>query len=141
SPTTWWGSEVLGGPYVDRIEYIDYGTDPSAFVAAAEAEEIDMTYSIEGEFIDIFDTLDGWQRNEIVTAATIVIRPNQLAEVDGKKPYEDARVRRALSMAVDNSILLELGYAGRGIPAENHHVWPSLRTNVALTPTSSVSGM
>ncbi|MEL6294095.1 MAG: ABC transporter substrate-binding protein [Pseudomonadota bacterium] len=121
---TWWGSEVLGGPYVDRIEYIDYGTDPSAFVAAAEAEEIDMTYSIEGEFIDIFDTLDGWQRNEIVTAATIVIRPNQLAEVDGKKPYEDARVRRALSMAVDNSILLELGYAGRGIPAENHHVGP-----------------
>ncbi|MEO1177780.1 MAG: ABC transporter substrate-binding protein, partial [Pseudomonadota bacterium] len=34
------------------------------------------------------------------------------------------RVRRALSMAVDNSILLELGYAGRGIPAENHHVGP-----------------
>ena len=121
---TWWGTDVFGGPYVDRIEYVDYGTDPSAFVAAAEAEEIDMTYSIEGEFIDIFDTLDGWNRNEIVTASTIVIRPNQLAEVDGMKPYADKRVRQAITMAVDNEVLLELGYAGRGIVAENHHVGP-----------------
>ncbi|MEQ3710343.1 MAG: ABC transporter substrate-binding protein [Tateyamaria sp.] len=119
---TWWNEG--NGAYLDRLEYIDYGTDPSAFVAAAEAEEIDMTYSIEGEFIDIFDTLDGWVNNEIVTAATIVIRPNQLAEVDGKKPYADARVRQAINMAVDNSVLLELGYAGRGVPAENHHVGP-----------------
>ena len=119
---TWWNEG--NGAYMDRIEFIDYGTDPSAFVAAAEAEEIDMTYSIEGEFIDIFDTLDGWVNNEIATAATIVIRPNQLAEVDGKKPYEDARVRKAITMAVDNAVLLELGYAGRGIPAENHHVGP-----------------
>ncbi|HBR41159.1 MAG TPA: diguanylate cyclase, partial [Sulfitobacter pontiacus] len=97
---TWWGTEVYGGPYIDRLEYIDYGTDPSAFVAAAEAEEIDATYSIEGEFIDVFSTLDGWNQNEIATGATIVIRPNQLAEVDGKTPYADARVRRALAMAV-----------------------------------------
>ena len=119
---TWWNEG--NGAYVDRLEYIDYGTATSAIVAAAEAEEIDMTYSIEGEFIDIFDTLDGWVNNEIVTAATIVIRPNQLAEVDGKQPYADARVRQAINMAVDNSVLLELGYAGRGVPAENHHVGP-----------------
>ena len=121
---TWWGSEVFGGPYMDRIEYIDYGTDPAAWVAAAEADEVDALYSVDGDFIDIMSTLDGWTQHEIVTAATIVIRPNQLAEVDGKKPYEDARVRKALAMAVDNSVLLELGYGGRGVPAENHHVAP-----------------
>ena len=121
---TWWGTEVYGGPYLDTIEFIDYGTDPSAFVAAAEAEEIDMTYSIEGDFIDIFSTLDGWVENSIATAATIVIRPNQLAEVDGMQPYADKRVRKAIQMAVDNAVLLELGYAGRGIVAENHHVGP-----------------
>ena len=119
---TWWNEG--NGAFLDRIEYIDYGTDPSAFVAAAEADEIDMTYSIEGEFIDIFDTLDGWVNNEVVTASTIVIRPNQLAEVDGQKPYADKRVRQAITMAVDNEVLLELGYAGRGVPAENHHVSP-----------------
>ena len=131
---TWWGTEVYGGPYIDRLEYIDYGTDPSAFVAAAEAEEIDATYSIEGEFIDVFSTLDGWNQNEIATGATIVIRPNQLAEVDGKTPYADARVRRALAMAVDNAVLLELGYAGRGLVAENHHVGPMHPEYAELPP-------
>lgn len=121
---TWWGTEVFGGPYIDRLEYIDYGTDPSAWIAAAEADEVDAFYSMEGEYIDIMGTLDGWVENEIATAATIVIRPNQLAEVDGMKPYEDKRVRNALQLAVDNAVLLELGYAGRGLVAENHHVGP-----------------
>ncbi len=119
---TWWNAG--NGAYMDRIELIDYGTDPSAWVAAAEAEEIDMTYEMNGEFVDIFDTLDGWNTNSVVTGATVVVRPNQLAEVDGKKPYADKRVRQAISMAVDNAILLELGIAGRGDVAENCHVGP-----------------
>ena len=40
------------------------------------------------------------------------------------KPYANKNVRRALAMAVDNSVCLELGYAGLGEPAENHHVCP-----------------
>ena len=40
----WWGKDVLGGPYLDRIEYTDYGTDPAAWVAAAEADEVDALY-------------------------------------------------------------------------------------------------
>ena len=30
----WWGTEVFGGPYMDVIEFIDYGTDPASFFAA-----------------------------------------------------------------------------------------------------------
>lgn len=120
---TWWGA--TDGAWMDRIEFIDYGTDPSAFVAAAEADDVDMIHKSEGEFIDVFDLLDGWQRNEVTTASTIVIRPNQVFEnSDGSKPYADARVRRALAMAVDNKVLLELGQGGRGTVAENHHVGP-----------------
>ena len=132
---TWWNHR--NGAFLDRIEYIDYGTDPAAFVAAAEADEVDMTYSIEGEFIDIFDTLDGWVNNEVLTASTIVIRPNQIAEIDGIKPYADKRVRQAISMAVDNAVLLELGYSGRGIPAENHHVGP-MHPEYAKLPAQKV---
>jgi len=121
---TWWGTDVYGGPYIDRLEYIDYGTDPAAWIAAAESEEVDAFYSMEGEFIDIMSSLDGWNEHQIATAATIVIRPNQLAEIDGVRPYEDVRVRRALSLAVDNNVLLELGNGGRGILAQNHHVGP-----------------
>ncbi|MEY8827783.1 ABC transporter substrate-binding protein [Sedimentitalea sp. XS_ASV28] len=120
---TWWGTEVYGGPYLDRIEYIDYGTDPSSWLAALESDEVDMLYESVGEFIDVMDDL-GYVKSEVVTAATIVIRPNQFAEFDGVKPYADKRVRQALQLAVDNSVLLELGYGNRGRPAENHHVGP-----------------
>ncbi|WP_197917621.1 ABC transporter substrate-binding protein [Thiosulfatihalobacter marinus] len=120
---TWWNEG--NGAWMDRIEYVDYGTDPAAWVAAAEAEEVDMLYSVDGEFIDIISSLDDWNENEVVTMATIVIRPNQLAEVDGVKPYADKRVRQAIAMAVDNNVLLELGYDNRGVVAQNHHVGPA----------------
>ena len=126
---SWWGE----GAYLDRIEFIDYGTDPSAFVAAAEAEEIDMLYETTGDFVDVFDGI-GWNKSEAVTAATIVIRTNQDAEA-----YKDVRVRRALAMAVDNSVCLELGVAGLGTPAENHHVCP-IHPEYAKLPAQKVDG-
>ncbi|RLK10383.1 ABC transporter substrate-binding protein [Ruegeria conchae] len=120
----WWGYEAGKGGYIDRIEFIDYGTDPAAFLAAYEAEEIDMNWESVGEFVDIFDGI-GLVRSEIPSGFTIVIRPNQLAEdANGNKIYGDKRVRQALAMAVDNEVCLELGMSGYGIPADNCHVGP-----------------
>ena len=115
---TWWGTEVYGGPYLDRIEFIDLGTDPSSFLAAAESEEIDMTYRTDGDFVEIFDGI-GWEKSEATTSATLAVRFNQDADL-----YKDINVRKALQLAVDNAQVLELGYAGLGSPAENHHVCP-----------------
>lgn len=114
----WWGTEVYGGPYLDKVEYIDLGTDPSAAVAAAGSGEIDATYQTVGDFVDILTGL-GWEQSQAITSATLAVRFNQDAD-----EYKDVRVRRALSMAVDNSVILELGYNGRGTVAENHHVGP-----------------
>lgn len=129
---TWWNEG--NGAWMDRVEYIDYGTDPSAWVAAAESDEIDMLYSVDGDYIDIIGSFDGWAQHEIVTAATVVIRPNQMAEVDGMKPYADPKVRKAIQLATDNSVLLELGYGGRGQVAENHHVGPMHPEYAELPP-------
>ena len=114
----WWGTDVYGGPYLDEVQYIDLGTDPSAAVAAAGSGEIDATYQSVGDFIDILDGL-GWEQSSAVTSATLAIRFNQNAE-----EYKDVRVRRALASAVDNNVVLELGYNGLGTMAENHHVCP-----------------
>ena len=119
----WWGKGVIGEAALDRIEYIDFGTDQSSVVAAADSGEVDMLYESLGDFIEILDAI-GWVKSEAVTANTLVIRPNQQAEVDGQTPYADARVRRALALAVDNAVCLSLGYADRGTVAENHHVCP-----------------
>lgn len=121
---TWWGT----GAYLDRIEYIDYGTDPAAVVAAAESGEIDVTYRTEGDFVSVFDGL-GWAKSEAVTAATLAVRFHHAAA-----PYDNLAVRKALQLAVDNAVVLELGYAGLGKVAENHHVAPIHPEYAALPP-------
>ena len=120
---TWWNEG--NGAYMDRLEFIDYGTEPASHFAAAESDEVDAVYSAEGaEIVELFDSIDGFDRNDIVTAATIVIRPNAKAEIDGETPYADKRVRQALAMAIDPAVCLELGIGGLGVTAENHHVGP-----------------
>ncbi|MFT4149683.1 MAG: ABC transporter substrate-binding protein [Paracoccaceae bacterium] len=129
----WWGTAVYGGPYLDRIEYIDLGSDPSAWVAAAGSGEIDATYQSQGEFITLLDGL-GWTKTEATTAATLAVRFNQNAE-----EYKDVNVRKALQLAVDNKVVLELGYSGLGKVAENHHVCP-IHPEYAELPPLTVDG-
>lgn len=124
----WWGTAVYGGPYLDRIEYIDLGTDPAAEIAAAGSGEIDATYQTTGDFIDQLDAL-GWGKSEAVTAATLAVRFNQLAE-----EYKTKEVRTSLIKAVDNKVVLELGYSNLGTVAENHHVCPIHPEYFALPP-------
>lgn len=121
----YWGNSVDGyaGGALDSIEFIDYGTDPATWIAAVDSGEVDMLYQNNDEFIDIVDAI-GWEKSEVVTGATVVVRFNQQTEVDGMKPYADLRVRQAISQAVDNAVVLELGYSGLGVQADNHHVAP-----------------
>jgi len=114
----WWGYSAGKGAYLDRIEFLDYGTDASAFVAAFEADEIDMNWESTGEFIDIMTGL-GLVQSDVVSGATVVIRPNQNVDM-----YKDKRVRQALAMAVDNAVCLELGLSNKGVVANNSHVGP-----------------
>jgi len=110
----WWGGDV----YLDGIEFTDYGTDPAAELAGWEAGDIHVNYQTTGDYIDIIEGM-GMSTHEKVTAATLIARVNM-----GVEPYTDKRVRNALQMAVSNQAILDLGYNGRGQPAENHHVGP-----------------
>ncbi len=110
----WWGGEAL----LDEVEFIDYGTDPTAVVSAFEAGEVDVNLETGADYVDIMDGL-GLVKSEVATATTLVARTNVT-----QKPYDDQRVRNALQMAVDNNVVLQLGYSGRGTIGENHHVSP-----------------
>ncbi|MGR3501299.1 ABC transporter substrate-binding protein [Pseudaestuariivita sp.] len=114
----WWGNAAGKGGFLDRIEFIDYGTDPAATVAGFEAEEIDMNWESVGDFSDIMDGI-GLTKSVVTSGTTVVVRPNQ-----GNEVYQDVRVRKALAMAVDNNVLLQLGIAGAGVVADNCHVGP-----------------
>ncbi|TPK98693.1 ABC transporter substrate-binding protein [Mesorhizobium sp. B2-4-12] len=110
----WWGGEAL----LDGVEFIDYGTDPNAMVSAFESGEVDLNNETGADYVEILDKL-GLHQTEIQTATTLVARTNVT-----QKPYDDKRVRNALQMAVDNNVVLQLGYAGRGTVGENHFVSP-----------------
>src|SRR5690606_19884458 len=110
----WWGGEAL----LDGVEFIDYGTDFSATVNAFDSGEIDLNLETPADYIDILDNM-GLVKTEVATATTLVARTNVT-----HKPYDDQRVRNALQMAVDNNVVLQLGYNGRGTVGENHHVAP-----------------
>ena len=110
----WWGGE----PYLDGIEFIDYGGEQNATVAALEAGEIDSNYQTTGETVTLLDGMD-LVKSEVTTASTIVLRTNI-----ANKPFDDKRVRNALQLAVDNNVVLQLGYNNAGTMGENHHVCP-----------------
>ena len=111
---TWWGGE----PYLDAIEFIDYGVEANAWIAALEAGEIDTNYQTVGETVELLNAM-GMEQKDVVTAATIVLRTNV-----NNAPFDDQRVRQALQLAVDNSTVLKLGYNDAGTVGENHHVCP-----------------
>ncbi len=110
----WWGGEA----YLDGVEFIDYGTDPSAMVSAFEAGEVHTNHETTADYVSILEGV-GALTSEVVTASTIVARTNV-----ANKPYDDQKVRQALQLAVDNAVVLQLGYGNAGEPAENHHVCP-----------------
>ena len=110
----WWNGEV----YLDGVEFIDYGTDPSAMVSAYEAGEVHTNHETTADYVSILEGI-GVETSEVVTASTIVARTNV-----GNKPYDDQKVRQALQIAVDNAVVLQLGYGNAGEVAENHHVCP-----------------
>jgi len=110
----WWGGEV----HLDGVEFIDYGTEATAMVSAFESGEIDTNYETASDFVEIMDGL-GLVKSEAVTANTILARTNV-----ANKPYDDQKVRNALQLAVDNTVILSLGYNDKGVVGENHHVCP-----------------
>ncbi len=110
----WWDGDV----FLDGIEFIDYGTDPSAMVSAFESGEVHTNFETTADYVSVLDKMD-LVKSEVVTAATIVCRTNV-----ANKPYDDQKVRQALQLACDNATILQLGYGGAGTLAENHHVAP-----------------
>lgn len=125
---TWWNEG--NGAWLDRIEFLDLGTDPSAHVAAAEGGEVEVIYQSQGDFIDIFEAI-GMVRSDAVTSSTLAVRFNQ-----DNAPYDNVNVRKALQLAVNNAIVLELGYNDLGEVAENHHVCPIHPEYAELPPLS-----
>ena len=108
----YWGGKV----YLDEIHYYNF-SDENALTAFAGGE-LDTIYEFGVEQLELAKALDG---NILAarTAQTLCCR----MQVD-QAPFDDARVRKAVTMACDNAAILPLVFAEGGDPGENHHVAP-----------------
>lgn len=110
----WWKGEF----WLDGVQWIDLGLDPSNAVAALSSGTIDATDETTADTLALF-TAAGFKTSEIATGSTMVCRFNVQ-----QAPYTDVRIRRAAQLAVDNATVLQLGVNNAGTVADNMHVGP-----------------
>lgn len=108
------------GGYLDEIHFIDLGDDPEAQLAALASRQVDGLYDAD---IRIYRQVQGIRDIEIhriTTAKTAVARMKV-----GADPFKDAKVRKAMKLAIDPAAVLRIAHRDLGAPGEHHHVSPA----------------
>jgi peptide/nickel transport system substrate-binding protein len=109
-------------PYLDEMEFIDMGSETSAWIAAIQAGEVDLLDLGDLGGTDIYlalkDTGDVAVRG-LTTGQTRVLRMR--VDMD---PWSDNNVRMALKLCQNHDKILNLAYFGEGQPGEDFHVAP-----------------
>jgi peptide/nickel transport system substrate-binding protein len=106
-------------PYLDSIEFVDLGDDPASAMAALASHQVQGLFNAEAQLLGALKKLDFAQMYQAATAETGVIR-GKVSE----KPFNDARVRKALRLAIDSEKVLEVALLSLGLAGEHHHVCP-----------------
>ena len=104
---------------LDAVEVIDLGDDPAATVAALAARQVDGMYQAYTAQIPVLKTMDHLQMYQITTSQTGVARMQMAHDF-----WKDARVRKAMRLALDTEKLLQVAHMGLGAAGEHHHASP-----------------
>lgn len=111
-PFRYWGGDV----YLDEIRYYHY--DLANQLAALATGEVDAIYSFGVEQLEFARSFPG-QILTAQTARTLCCR----MRVD-TKPFDNAKLRRALQLATDAREIHRLVFGAYGAIGEHHHVAP-----------------
>ncbi len=111
----YWGE----GPYIDRLEFIDHGDEAAAALAAIAARQVDGMYEASTTQYAALQQMEHLELFQVSTSQTAVARMQPL-----EPPFDDARVRKAMRLALDTRKILQVAHLDLGDPGEGHHVAP-----------------
>ncbi len=108
-----------GGPYLDLVEFIDLGDDPSANLAGLASKQVHGLYEMDTFQVEGLRAMPHVEVYEAPTATTAVVQM-----IIDRKPYDDPKVRLALRYGMDCPKVLEIAHRNLGLPGEHHFVCP-----------------
>ena len=111
----YWGE----GPYIDELQFIDLGGDPSAEIRALASQQVHGQFQSDIGQLDVLRALPHLEVHQVPSAATGVAR----LQVD-RPEFSDPRVRKAFRLAIDTPQTLQRAHRGLGVAGEHHHVCP-----------------
>lgn len=115
----YWGGIWNEGPYLDAIEFIDLGDDPSAPIGALASGQVHGLINADPSQFAALKQLPHLKFYFVHTAATCVLRMKVT-----EKPWTDARVRKAMRLGLDTQEVMEVALRGLGQAGDHIHVAP-----------------
>lgn len=118
--TSYWGTPIR----FDEVTF-RYFRDPNAMNAAMLADDLDVISNLQapdalGQFADTsrFTVVEGTTNGEVVLGINNGAQPTTpgVTPGNGNPALKDARVRQAITMAIDKRALLETTWFGKGTP-------------------------
>jgi peptide/nickel transport system substrate-binding protein len=105
---------------LDSIELIDLGDDPAAQIAALASQQIHgLIWADPGQY-DALKAMPHLQMYSVPTSQTAVMRMKV-----SEKPFDDARVRKAMKLGLDTAAIVQIALRGLGTEGDHMHVSPS----------------
>jgi peptide/nickel transport system substrate-binding protein len=106
-------------PYLDGIEFIDLGTDQTAYVPAIQSGQI---HTIFAPTVDTYRALNNDPNIQIESISTAQVRLLRMRA--DQPPFDQVEVRNALKKSQDRQAILDQAYFGEGDLGHDVHVAP-----------------
>jgi peptide/nickel transport system substrate-binding protein len=113
---SYWGAAA----HLDAIEFVDTGDDPSAQIAALASRQIHGLIWADPVQYDALKAMPHLQLYQIESAETAVMRFKV-----SERPFDDARVRKAMKLALNPAPIIEVALRGIGTPGQHNHCSPA----------------
>ncbi len=121
----YWGQPA----HLDAIEFIDTGDDPAAPIAALASHQLHGMIFADPVQYDALKAMPFLQLYQVKSAETIVLRMKPSV-----KPFGDARVRKAMKLALNPPPIVEISLRGIGITGQHTHCSPAQPDTKPIEP-------